>query len=259
MDFYIFAEIPLPSLFLHWHAYFQLSTNYIIQNLAMDELYWDIFRAAHETWDDKLFSEAQELFPQCPCRRSDASNPRCVRCKLLSVFARRQPSNDLPRERKSTLEIVSSPANHTSPEWSEHRTDVATTSPRQALDEEHEGLPFEWDEEREHGIYDFDYSRAEEFDDTLDIEPYTITSVEPEMAGDETLDMAATGNTELVHAFISPALRLVLGNFVPHRQGWLHGPNTSLWGAARIIFEQSHRKGTAHAVGVWANSDNPSI
>jgi hypothetical protein len=107
----------------------------------MDELYWDIFRAAHETWDDKLFSEAQELFPQCPCRRSDASNPRCVRCKLLSLFARRQLSNDLPRERKSTLEIVSSPANHTSPEWSEHRTDVATTSPRQALDEEHEGLP----------------------------------------------------------------------------------------------------------------------
>jgi hypothetical protein len=50
MDFYIFAEIPLPSLFLHWHAYFQLSTNYIIQNLAMDELYWDIFRAEHETW-----------------------------------------------------------------------------------------------------------------------------------------------------------------------------------------------------------------
>ena len=133
------------------------------------------------------------------------------------------------------------------------------TSPREVVDEEREGLPFEWDEEPEHGIYDFGYSRAEESGDTLDIEPYTITSVEPEMAGDEPLGMAATGNPEPVYTFISPALRLVWGNFVPHRQGWSHGLNTPLWGAARIIFMQSHRKGTAHAVGVWANSDNPSI
>jgi hypothetical protein len=225
----------------------------------MDELYWDIFRFEHETWDDALFSEAQELVRRCPCNRSDAFNPCCVRCKLLSLFARRQISNDLPRERKSSLEIVSSPANRTSPRWSEHRTDVVITSTTEAVDEEEsKDLPFEWDEEREHGIYGVGYSRAEKFDHILDMEPY-ITSVGREMADDETLDIAATSNTEPEQTFSSPALRLVWGTFVPHRQGGLQGPNTPLWGAARIIFEQSYRKGTAHAVGVWANSDNPSI
>lgn len=151
---YIFAEPPLPSLLPHTD--FQLSTNYMIRNFAMDELYWDIFRFEHEIWDDALFiSEAQELVRRCPCNRSDAFNPCCVRCKLLSLFARSQISNNLPREPKSSLEIVSSPANRTSSRWSEHRTDVVITSPTEALDEEEsEDLPFEWDGEREHGIYD---------------------------------------------------------------------------------------------------------
>lgn len=70
---------------------------------------------------------------------------------------------------------------------------------------------------------------------------------------------------EQVHAmgspnFSSPALQPVWGRFMSHHQlGILIGQNvTNLRRAALVTFGPSHRRGTAHAVGLWANSDDGS-
>lgn len=71
---------------------------------------------------------------------------------------------------------------------------------------------------------------------------------------------------EQVHAmgspnFSSPALQLVWGRFMSHHQlGIFIGQNvTNLRRAALVTFGPSHRRGAAHAVGLWANSDDGSI
>jgi hypothetical protein len=131
---------------------------------------------------------------------------------------------DPPKERNSALEIVSSQANPASPQWSEHRTDMVATSPWKGVDEqESEGLPIEWDEDWEHGNYDFGDSSLKEFDGIFDIKRH-ITLEQREMTDDNTLDMVATSDTEPEQhkrpALRSPALRLVWeGSVSNHQQG----------------------------------------
>lgn len=222
----------------------------------MDELYWDIFCLENETWDDALFDQAQEFLRQCPCNRYDGSRPRCVRCRLVqSLLGRRQSGNDPPKHAKSALEIVSSRASRSPPHSSEHQTDVTEAVEEQ----ESEGLSLEWDEEWEPGRFDFGESNPEELDDILDIEGH-ITLQERDMTCVETLDTVdAEPEQNSCPTFSSPALQLVWKGCVPHHKGGLQGPNTAVWGATRIVFEQSYRSGTAHAVGIWANCQNPCI
>ena len=241
----------------------------------MDELNLDTFPLEHNAWDDALFEQAQKHIRQCPCNQSGDTESRCAHCSLIqSLFPRRHFNIDPPKERKPALEIVSSRTNPGSPQASEH------TPPRQAVGgQESKGLPVEWeeeweeewdgewdeecDEEWEDGRLEFGDSRPKDVDGILGMERY-ITLEELEIACDETLGMTDTSQTEpepnSCLIFSSPALRLVWGeSLVSNHQQDLQGRNTCLQSASRIIFKQARRRGTAHAVGVWAARDNPSI
>lgn len=60
--------------------------------------------------------------------------------------------------------------------------------------------------------------------------------------------------------FSSPALQVVGGRFTSYHQRVLQGENiVNLRRAALITFGPSYGRGTAHAVGLWANSNETSI
>jgi hypothetical protein len=77
---------------------------------------------------------------------------------------------------------------------------------------------------------------------------------DPEDVEDEHLDTIGSPN------FSSPALQLVWGRFMSHHQRISQRQNmTILRRAALITFGPSYGRGTAHAIGLWANSDDTSI
>jgi len=210
----------------------------------MDQLYWDTFGHEDDVYDDVLFYQALQLIRQCPCRRfqNSGSVSHCVRCKALhALFARR-------------LEIVSSQASARSDHLA---VEVALSEELGdgVLDERWDENDSESDDER----------RLEEVPDrprwrdaSAEQSDYSFNTADTSDAETEQLGAESDiGSPE----FNLPALQLVWETFMSHRQQIPHRPRntTNLRRAAQITFGQSYGKGTAHAVGLFANRDDPSI
>lgn len=242
----------------------------------MDQLHFDTFGHEDDSHDDALFSQAQHLLRQCPCRRYKNSAARCVRCKLLLAMFVHRPEVpeldvDLPRGGKSRLEIVSFRAS-ARPEpivikagpsvelgdeivadWSE---DDAQDSAYDVGDSTHDvdDLAYgrSW-EERLARLERRDARRQEELDwlewqDIVARRNEQAETTDPGDAEDEHVHNIGRPN------FGSPVLQLVWGRFLSHRQN-----NTNLRREAYIRFGPLHGRGTANAVGLWTNSDDGSI
>jgi len=234
----------------------------------MDQLHWDTFGHEHDARDDELFSQAQQLIRQCPCRRYQDSTSRCVRCKfLLAMFAHRpELKEDLPREEKSRLEIVLSRASarldhlgvRVAPSV-ELGNEVVTD--RSDVDDDVDGSAYErrWEEELAQ-LRRRDARRQDELDwlrwqDAVARHNEQAKTSDPGDVEDEYLEAIGSPNSS------SPALQLVWGRFMSnHQLQILQRQNiASLRRAALITFGPSYGRGTAHAVGLWANSDDTSI
>jgi hypothetical protein len=219
----------------------------------MDQLHWDTLGHEHDACDDALFSQAQQLIRQCPCRRYQDSASRCVRCKLLlAMFAHRpEIQDDLPGERKSRLEIVSSRASARSDHLAvraapsvQLRDEVVAD--RSDVDDDVEDPAYErrWEEEL----------NCRRWRDTVARRNKLAKTSDPGDVEDEHLDTIGSPN------FGSPALQLVWGRLMSHHQRISQGQNmTNLRRAALITFGPSYGRGTAHAIGLWVNSNDTSI
>jgi len=209
----------------------------------MDQLYWDTFGHEDDVCDDVLFYQALQLIRQCPCRFQDSGAvSHCVRCKVLhALFARR-------------LEIVSSQVSARS----DHLTVKAALSEEfrdGVLDERRDENDSESDDER----------RLEKFPDrprwrdiSAEQSDYLFNTADISDAETEQLGAKSDiGSPE----FNLAALQLVWETFISHRQQIPHRPRNTidLRRAAQITFGQSYGKGTAYAVGLFANCDDPSI
>jgi hypothetical protein len=249
----------------------------------MDQLYWDTFgHHEHDVHDDDddddddmlfFYQALQQLIRQCPCpcRRfqqdsGSVSHCCCVRCKVLlhALFARRQ------------LEIVSS---H---QASARSSDQRLTVEAAALSEEEligDGVldNLRWDENDSDESDDDKRTRPEELEvpdrlprwrDASDAEQSDYYSFNN--TTDDTSDYAETEQLGAAESdiignlpeFNLPALQLVWETFKSHHHQQIpRRPRntTNLRRAAQITFGQSYGKGTAHAVGLFANCDDPSI
>ncbi|KAK0726438.1 hypothetical protein B0T21DRAFT_350571 [Apiosordaria backusii] len=200
----------------------------------MDGLYWDTFGFEDDPWDDVLFNQAQEAIRKCSCNRYNDRDRRCVRCKLIQFLSSRRLKNGPPRERKSSLEIVSSSlANCANPQchrsaWPEDPRDLVASPLSQASKEqESEWPPLEWDEERKDNRLKLGYSSREEFDDILSMERHTILE-EPEMTCDKTPATADTRNPRLK--------RMAAGSELSRRS------NLSSYQKHILAYRQRHRE-----------------
>lgn len=238
----------------------------------MDQLHFDTFGHEDDSHDDALFSQAQHLIRQCPCRRYKNSAARCVRCKLLlAMFAHRPELDvDLPREGKSRLEIVSSRALARADHITIRATPsvelgdeiVASWSGDDAQDSVYNPDDSTYGRSWEGELTDIrhrDSRRQDELDwlewqDTVARRNEQAETTDPGDAEDEPLNTIASPD------FSSPALQLVWGRFMSHHQGILQRQNvTNLRQAAFVTLGPSYRRGTAQAMGLWANIDDGSI
>ncbi|RYP53010.1 hypothetical protein DL768_001913 [Monosporascus sp. mg162] len=186
------------------------------------------------------------------------------------------------QSKTATLEIISSPGNCTpaqcSSPSSNHLTKATVSPPRQGFGEQKFFLFFGWDEDmaqEDSEPWDCQESEAlnlAKSNDISGIECRTMPS-EPDMPLSETLDVHDTSDTEaedvltesgLSHAinrpvFGSPALKLVWENFMQRYESALRGSRTLLRETARMVYGPSYERGTAHAVGIWANYNNPPV
>lgn len=280
------TDLPT-SIALSHHILIQHHRTQLLIPSNMDQLHRDTFGDEHDTQSDALFSQAQQLIRKCPCRRYKNTASRCVRCKLLlAMFAHRPELDDgLPREEKSRLEIVSSRTSGRSEHlavgavlsvelgdgglacWSDDDAedsddDVAdSTCDAEDTDDDVDGSTYEKKWEERLVRHRRRYARQQDELDWLQWQDAIPRGIEQAQTSDP-----GDAEDEQVHAmgspnFSSPALQLVWGRFMSHHQlGILIGQNvTNLRRAALVTFGPSHRRGAAHAVGLWANSDDGSI
>ncbi|KAK1758623.1 hypothetical protein QBC47DRAFT_375281 [Echria macrotheca] len=201
----------------------------------MDQLYWDTFGYEDDVYDDVLFYQALKLIRQCPCRRfqDSASVSHCVRCKALrALFARR-------------LEIDSFQAYARS----DHLSESLVVEP--ALSEElgDSVLDERWDENDSESD---DESRLEEVPDRPG---WQDASAEQ---SDYSFNTADTSNAETEQLGAEPDIGSPEFNLPALQLVWERN-TTNLRRAAQITLGQSYGRGTAHAVGLFANCDDPSI
>lgn len=238
----------------------------------MDQLHSDTFGHEGDAHNNELFSQAQHLLRQCPCRRYNNSASRCVRCKLLLAMFPHRPElqADSPKGGKSRLEIVSSRA----PGWSDHFV-IGAPPPVELGDDIVAGWSDDDAEDSSYEVDDSSYGRSWEErlvrhrsrdarrQDELDWLQWQDAAARPT----EEAKASDPGDVEDEHLqtigspnFSSPALQVVWGRFTSYHQRVLQGENiVNLRRAALITFGPSYGRGTAQAVGLWANSDDGSI
>lgn len=206
----------------------------------MDALHWDTFELEHEPWDSDVSIRAQKLIQTCPC---NPYQPRCLRCRFAQLLLPRTGQNlgDVPKSRKSPLELVCSPNRRAS----SHRMDM------EAFLEQYFG---DWEEYNE---FEAEASASKELDAIAKaLDNKLDNELDNEL--DTELGIRITDREFQMTAalsFHSPALQLLWApRFTSRRERGLQR-----LGADRIVVGDTYGRGVGHALGVWANCEHPSI
>ncbi|KAK1834990.1 hypothetical protein QBC39DRAFT_431288 [Podospora conica] len=234
----------------------------------MDQLHHDTFGIGHDEHDDVLLSQAKKLIQQCRCRRfqdSGVASP-CLKCDALHAFSACRLeliASQKSREECPAVEAALSDEKVPNRWWDEDdsESDGNNSELKEITD------CSRWPDENTGQSEDFfNTANTSDIDTELkempDWSQWRHESAEPSDDESNTIDTSdADADAETEQGAGYDVISLLSGprfNSPALQRVWRRNA-TDLRQAGLLNFGQPYGRGTAHAVGLFANTDKPSI